>query len=81
MDVTSGNLNEAQILAITDLRSNGDVYLTGAVSAGVSYVLTIEATDNPLDANQPTRLNLRYGKIYSSTCRNKKTKQKKKYML
>lgn len=55
VDVTSGGLTEAQVRAIINVQSTGEVHLNGDVSAGLTFVLTIEASDNPLDVNQPDR--------------------------
>jgi len=55
VDVTSGSKTVAQVQGILDLRANGEVYINGVVTAGDSFVITVQANDNPLDTTLPVR--------------------------
>lgn len=45
-------MTAADVENLIDARFNGDVYMTGVAPAGLTFVLTIAAKDNPLDSSQ-----------------------------
>ncbi|KAH3862801.1 hypothetical protein DPMN_025776 [Dreissena polymorpha] len=52
--VRSGLLTQAEVLNRLALRDDG-LYLTGPVSAGLVFAVSLRATDNPANTNQNTR--------------------------
>ncbi|XP_052268235.1 cadherin-99C-like [Dreissena polymorpha] len=52
--VRSGSLTQAEVLNRLALRDDG-LYLTGPVSAGLVFAVSLRATDNPANTNQNTR--------------------------
>lgn len=52
--VRSGSLTQTEVLNRLTLRDTG-LFLTGPVSTGLVFAVSLRATDNPTNTNQNTR--------------------------